>query len=239
MNPVSLLLLTILFKEMTVVLGSYSFVELPDLMMSRKELTTVNMMVEEVSSEGLWENLYQRTPPPRRDPPAGSRGDKDVCIVAPAMPGKIEVVWSDRPLFLWQGSIGKLEVRPRNRERILWSYSIREAQNSAIYDGEALQPGQTYDLVVFNQRSIQILRATFQVAKKQEIEGIRSDLSQLEAQMKQEGATEERIAYAKANYFAVRGMWGDVLQVAYGVEEPSDSLNKFIEKVVEQLCLLD
>jgi hypothetical protein len=189
---------------------------------------------KETNSQLPWEDLYNRIPPPRRDIPAGSRGD--ICIISPATAGKIEVIWSDRPLFLWRGRIRKIEVRSRSNQQALWSQTVSENQSSIAYNNSALKHGESYDLVLFNQRSVPIFRVTFQIMNPEERERITSDLTRLEMQLKQEGATAERIAYAKAEYFASRGMWGDVLQEAYQVEKPSDRLNKFKENTFEQFC---
>jgi hypothetical protein len=60
------------------------------------------------------------------------------------------------------------------------------------------------------------------------------DLWTLERQL--QGASREEIALAKANYFAQRQLWSDVLQQAYSVQNPSAELAKFVQKLPTQLC---
>ena len=231
MRRVNLWLITIALSGIGILLRQdYSTAKLTNL----KIFLTQEIASENANSQLPWEKLYERIPPPKGDIPAGSRGD--FCIITPATAGKIGIVWSDRPLFLWRGSIRKIEVRPRSNQQMLWSQIVSENQSSIIYNGAALQPGQSYDLVLFNQRSVPIFRVTFQIMDTQEREPITSDLTRLEAQLKQEGATAERIAYGKADYFASREMWGDVLQEAYKVEKPSERLNKFKDNAFEQFC---
>lgn len=231
MRQINLWLIAIVLNGMEIPLNqNYSLAKLAEF----KILITQKTPSESANSQLPWEDLYNRVPPPRNDVPAGSRGD--ICVITPAKPGKIGVIWSDRPLFLWRGSIRKIEVRSRSSKQALWSQTVSENQSSIIYNGAVLEPGQSYDLVLFNQRSVPIFRVTFQIMEKQERERITSDLTTLEAQLKQEGATAEKIAYTKANYFAFREMWGDVLLEAYKVEKPSDLLNKFKNSALERFC---
>lgn len=231
MRQINLWLVAVVLSGMGIPLNqNYNLVKLADLNI----LITQKTSSGNTNSQLPWEDLYNRVPPPRDDVPAGSRGD--ICVITPAKPGKIGVVWSDRPLFLWRGNIRKMEVRSRSNKQALWSQIVSENQSSIIYNGTALEPGQSYDLVLFNQRSVPIFRVTFQIMEKEDRESITSDLTSLEAQLKQEGATAENIAYAKANYFASRGMWGDVLFEAYKVEKPSDSLSKFKNNASERFC---
>ncbi|OKH29993.1 hypothetical protein NIES2119_31710 [[Phormidium ambiguum] IAM M-71] len=231
MRQINLWLIAVVLSGIGISLSqNYSLAKLADL----KILIAEKTPSENANSQLPWEDLYNRVPPPRDDVPAGSRGD--ICVITPAKPGKIGVVWSDRPLFLWRGSIRKIEVRLRSSKQALWSQTVSDKESSIIYNGAVLEPGQSYDLVLFNQRSVPIFRVTFQIMKKEERERITSDLTSLEAQLKQEGATAEKIAHAKANYFASRGMWGDVLLEAYKIEKPSDSLSKFKNSALEQFC---
>lgn len=231
MRQVKLWLIAITLSGIGILLcQDYGMAKLPNLKILFIKQTTS----ENTNSQLPWEKLDERIPSPRGDIPAGSRGD--ICVISPATAGKIGVVWSDRPLFLWQGSIRKMEVRPRSNQQALWSQIVSESQSSVIYNGAALQPGQSYDLVLFNQRFVPIFRVTFQIMEKKEKEQIASDLTSLETQLKRKGATDEQIAYEKADYFASRGMWADVLQEAYKVEKPSDRLNKFKDKAFEQFC---
>ncbi|MBE9229064.1 hypothetical protein IQ264_27015 [Phormidium sp. LEGE 05292] len=231
MRRINLGLIAITLNVIQILLcQNYSVAKLSNL----KIVISQEVALEDANSQLPWENLYERVPPPRGDVPAGSRGD--ICIITPARPGKIGVVWSDRPLILWRGSIRKMEVRLSSNKQALWSQIVSENQSSIIYNGAALQPGQSYDLILFNQRSVPIFRVTFRIIEEEQRKHIISDLTRLEAGLKQEGATAEKIAYAKADYFASRGMWGDVLQEAYKVEKPSARLNQFKEDTFEQFC---
>lgn len=180
-----------------------------------------------------WEELYEKRPP-RKDDPTGSRGG--ACPIAPAVPGKIRVVWSDRPLFLWQGNLGKIEVHPQDSDEVLWSQTSPEPDGSTIYRGKALQPGQSYDVMGFDQRDRLLFEVTFQVLPTKERNPIAADLTRIEAQQRQKKATAEEIAYAKADYFASRQMWADALQEAYRVQNPSPALTKFKQITPRKFC---
>lgn len=186
----------------------------------------------ETGSRVRWEELKT---PPREDPPTGSRGD--LCPITPGVPGKTNTIWSDRPLFLWQGEVGKIEVHPRHSEEVLWSQSFERSENSsAIYGGKALQPGQSYDAAIFDKDAGLMFAVSFQVLPKEERDRITDNLTRKEVQLKQNRATPEEIAYAKAQVFAERQMWADVLQSAYEVKEPSEALTKFKQKITALFC---
>jgi hypothetical protein len=61
--------------------------------------------------------------------------------------------------------------------------------------------------------------------------GITNDLTKLDASLKQERATVEKIALEKANYFAGREMWTDALQQLYSVPNPSPELLQTIKNI--------
>lgn len=197
-------------------------------------LTGLPSVVSQNSTwETPWGKLFENEPP-RDDPPGGSRSN--VCPIAPAVPMQVRVVWSDRPLFIWKGSVGRIELRLQGSQQALWSQKITESQNSVSYGGEALQAGQSYDWVLFDERDRPQLRVTFQVMGGEERKQVTADLNRLEMQLKQQGATAEKIAYARAKYFASRQLWADVLQEVYGVKNPSQDLIKLIQTIPQRFC---
>lgn len=182
-----------------------------------------------------WQELYEKYPS-RNFKPGGSRGGDQICPIAPAVPGKTRVIWSDHPLFLWQGNIGKIEVHPHDSEEVLWSQTFSEPDGSTIYGGKALQPEQSYDEVIFDRREHLLFIATFQVMPREKRDRIAADLISLQVQRERENATSEQIAYANADYFAKRQMWVDALQEAYSVKNPSEALTKFKINILHKIC---
>lgn len=231
MHKRNLMVVTLLLTVAITPLGKqYSLAGLPDLFTQHSKVETRS------TQQALpWGELWEKQPP-RDDPPGGSRGD--VCPIAPAVPVEVRVIWSTRPLFLWRGSMGRLEVRLQGSQQALWSEQVTEGQSSVLYNGDALQPGLSYDWVSFDERDRPQFRVTFQVMAGEERDRISGDLNRLQAQLQQEGATAEKIAYAKANYLAENQLWSDVLQQAYGVENPSEALVQFIQAIPDELCPL-
>lgn len=200
-------------------------------------------VMAQTSSEGQalpWGSLYEKEPP-RPEYEGGSRSGslaEELCTIAPeTLSGEDIRLWSDRPLFLWQGALNKIEVRPYRSEQILWSKSLTDNVRMAAYDGPPLQPGESYNWLVFGDSSnVPVFQISFQILPTEERNKIAAELSRLEAQLQQEGAGPEKIAYAKANYFAEREMWADVLQVAYTVNNPSEALSEFLDSVPQKFC---
>ncbi|MDF0552535.1 hypothetical protein [Kamptonema sp. UHCC 0994] len=201
------------------------------------QLSMQNAMAETQGEKLPWDKLYEKEPP-RKEETGGSRGAVELCTISPeSLSGEEIRIWSDRPLFIWQGNVSKIQIRRRRTGQVLWSQKLTANNNSVMYSGPPLQPGESYDWVLLKSNDdIDSFQVSFQVIPAEERDRITADLNKLEKQLQQEGATPEKIAYAKANYFAERQMWPDVLQSAYEVKNPSEALTKFIQKIPQQFC---
>jgi len=235
MRKFNLTLFSLLLTGAVMVLGKgYSFDSLPDAWMPEAKAATSSE-----TQQLPWGELYKKRPP-KEGGEGGSRGP--VCAIAPAsVPLVTQVIWSNRPLFLWQTKegkrVGKIELRLPGSQEVLWSQTVPENQNTIFYEGESLQPGQSYDWVIFDEEgTTPLYRLKFQVMGEEKRGHFSTELSSLEEQLKQEGATAERIAYARANYFASHQLWSDVLQEAYEVANPSEALTQFMQAIPEQFC---
>ncbi|MEH2440698.1 DUF928 domain-containing protein [Nostoc sp.] len=184
-----------------------------------------------------------RKEPPIRPRKGGSRpsvrNPHDVCMISPDEPKTTRIVWSDRPLFIWQGQVNKIVLLNKNTGK-KWTQPVTETQNISTYTGdEPLQPGQTYEWRVFFEDSLSKEELSsgvnFQVMEAQQSDRITADLQILEKQLKAENKDTEAIALAKAKYFAENQLWSDVLQQVYSVQFRSDELQKTI-KNIDKLC---
>ena len=80
-----------------------------------------------------------------------SRGD-EVCLISPGNLGG-NIIWSDRPLFIWQGEIIESTINlssstsndDRAQEPLDWTATVPANTLKIAYAGEKLQPGVTYD----------------------------------------------------------------------------------------------
>lgn len=217
------------------------------LLAGSKEKTFASQLpTDQITQLSPWEKLFEEDPdPPRNQTSGGSRGpvQSKFCPLAPSVDREIMATWSQYPLFLWQGRVERMEVRLHDSDKVLWSIdasrSWQAADSSAIYrafyEGEALQPGQTYDWVIFDPANIPTY-IPFHVMAQSERDAIAAELTQMEAPLKQQGATAETIAVAKAKYFARRRLWSDVLQEAMSVKNPSAALTRFVKKIPARFC---
>lgn len=182
-----------------------------------------------------WTNIFQaatkKPKPPVKPRKPGSRPtDATICMISPDAPDQTRIVWSDRPLFLWQGKVNKIAVRRKGSNVYLWSQSVTSAE-STTYTGNALQPGQTYEWVVNDNTFV-----PFQVMKAEPRKLIAEELTNLEKQQPVQGTSTENIALIKANYFAKAQLWSDVFQETYSVPQPSTNLLKMRQELVVELC---
>ncbi|BAY66446.1 hypothetical protein NIES22_65850 [Calothrix brevissima NIES-22] len=139
-----------------------------------------------------------------------SRGD--LCLVSPN--GEI---YSTNPMFLWRGKLKKIAVAKLPSRQNFWDLENIGQNNLAIYSGEeALQAGKKYQWRAFLGENPSLL-ANFQLMDAQERQQITAELKILEQRLQTQGADEKTIALEKADFFAKKELWSDVLQQVYSV----------------------
>jgi hypothetical protein len=193
----------------------------------------------------FWSNISQllfSNKPPVKPRKGGSRPIDSICMVSPDAPSETRIIWSDRPLFAWQGKVKIIKVTDLNNNTVIFSKNVENTQQFT-YTGEPLQPGQTYKLDIFLGEESAAAFVKFQIMESEQRNSITAELKTLEnkLQAKQSDpeaipAVSEAIALAKANYFAKLGLWSDVLQQAYSVQKPSPELDRMLKEIPQQLC---
>lgn len=161
-----------------------------------------------------WRSWFNSAPPrPRRGVPRGNT----VCLIAPLPIAEVAKVWSDRPTFVLQGSVTKLEVWAEGAETAFWTQNITEAEQLAntiaVTDqptyaasmDKSLEPEQNYQLRVYTPYSPQYTQIDLQAISSQERDVISSRLEQIDG-------TDEAAAVQRADYFAEQNLWLDFWQ---------------------------
>lgn len=200
-----------------------------------------------------WEISQNNSPTNER--PGGVRGDNNsenkepvpqtpggprpitTCSIAPQSTNSDKAeVWSDRPLFLWRGPVGKIEVRKSGSKDALWSKTLTGQERFVLYGGEALQPGQTYSLVIFDLSNKPITENTFQVMETEKRVQLEKQLQVLESELKAKGANPEEIALSRADLFAKRQLWSDVWREIFLVKNPSAVVATYVRNIPIPAC---
>ncbi len=175
--------------------------------------------------------------PPIKPVKGTSRGP--FCFISPDGPDKkIRVIWNTKPFFLWKGDIKKIAVGiPGNKEYL--KTQIVTGNQSVNYTGQALESGKTYRLLIFLSE-LETASPTkfipFKIMEEPQRNRIGLELKLLERLEKNQNANVETIAQRKAEYFADKGLWMDVLQQAYSVPNPSPELSQILKDIPNQLC---
>jgi hypothetical protein len=65
---------------------------------------------------------------------------------------------------------------------------------------------------------------------------ISQELSQLEQDWQERGASAEEIAWQRATYFAQQRLWSDALREIYSVETPSPELGEAMGDIANLIC---
>lgn len=165
----------------------------------------------------------------------GSRGD-EICPLSPAAIGGTAEIWSDRPLFLWQGEARRIALYMEDGRTIVWQRFAPIGRGSASYTGKALQPGATYVWKVFTQRSEPVMVLPFRVMDAIRREQVTTDLIALETQFASKEGTAEQLSLQRTNYFISNRLMSDALQEIFSIKQPSTELKSLLQQVSTQFC---
>ncbi|MDJ1175734.1 hypothetical protein [Roseofilum capinflatum] len=195
--------------------------------------------------------------PPADEGEGGSRGAASsgvelICAISPTRDTDLdtltwlepEVIWSDRPLFLWQPKIDDLviqsiQVLRDDTEEIIWESPVAATQNFIIYppDAPPLQPGVAYIWQLVTDRPY--MQATFQILDGAERSSINSQMQAISSQLTGESATPADIALNQALYLGEQELVSDMLKYIYAVDQPSESVQSLQNQIVTQFCPSD
>ncbi|MBE7385094.1 MAG: hypothetical protein F6J95_027240 [Leptolyngbya sp. SIO1E4] len=170
----------------------------------------------------------------------GSRPPVGLCLVSPRQG---ETLWHRNPVMVWQG-YATVGVRLQgDGETVLWKETASEPETDvyrAYYQGEQLQLGEEYEWLfyIISQGSPAIW-FPFEVMAADMYEQHAAELAALQSELEAEGADEEAIALARANYFLDNGLSSDALQAVFAVGEPSEALLETRAALVEEICAIE
>jgi hypothetical protein len=140
--------------------------------------------------------------------------------------GEQTTVLTVRPTILWQGKVGAIGLRRAQEEKVFWVQPVSSSPGlqSLRYGGPALEPGQTYDWVFFDdaQGKNPLTWQTIAIAPKATTNRIFRDLSKLP------GSGEAR-TMARVNYLVQEQMLSDAASEVLAVRSPSDALKQALK----------
>ncbi|WP_413160010.1 hypothetical protein ACL6C3_16440 [Capilliphycus salinus ALCB114379] len=205
------------------------------------------------SSTAFWRRFFESSEPPTEpkgnDREAGTRGDDDICPIAPNNLGALKV-WNIRPTLTWSGEITKLEIRELDSRTDLWnqrtssrnkveSLSSNTLELYQVTVETDLQPGQIYEWYFSNNPSgeyDQYLPVEFTVMTAQERDSIVQELQQLEQELTAENITGDAAKLRRADFFASQNLWLEFWQEVLSMESPSEDLKALLASTIDQLC---
>jgi hypothetical protein len=207
------------------------------------------------ANRGFFSNLLVQLTQRRNTPqPRTSRGE--LCLVAPGLLESEErfEIWSDRPLFLWQGEASRLVVRDAETLETMWDYPISQndiseiapREHRVIYGGTRLEPQRLYEWRLVDASELNPSVSPLQSGSPQEEQffafRIMSETDQNQVTDASKGLSEllasrsELIAHQRAEYLVEQGLWSDALQTLYSVENPSLPFRQGLQELVISFC---
>jgi hypothetical protein len=169
-----------------------------------------------------------------------SRGG--VCGVAPGQIDKVFTLWSDRPLFLWQSdrqvSLSSVQIFQASTDERVWKQTLSPADQSALYTGKPLQPGQIYSwqLTFLQAGRPRTQEYRFRILPAAQRDSIALELQRLTQPLQKSKATAEAIALRQSRYLVDRGLLSDALQVLSAVPQPSAATQEMLQGVIRSAC---
>jgi hypothetical protein len=197
--------------------------------------------------------LKQRRPRNR----LGGRGDNSICVIAPGLLERQNIVWSDRPLFLWNAS-SKISLQQLvvidQTGKVLWQKPLAATAQSALYAGQPLQPGQFYTWQLqWTEQNAEATAGsineptargtneytanyTFQLMEPEQQRQIATELQTLTRPL--HSASAETIATQQADYLVNQPepLWSDALRILYLIENPSRQTTQKLQSWVSAAC---
>ena len=200
---------------------------------SQPGLTSPNL----VSQQGGWRDILSFLRRPRQ--PKGGKGN--LCLLVPSSATVPDVMWHDHPLFIWKGLEQTIGVRRSGSETVFWRRSLTQpgaVVNQIQYVGLPLQPGQTYELLLYSSptASQPVRQQPFVIVPKLDRATITAELQALMTKLKNEGASDETISQRRAQYFIDRQLQADAIQEVYAVSHPSIRLRQLATDIPKNLC---
>ncbi|MBF2086059.1 hypothetical protein [Thermoleptolyngbya sp. C42_A2020_037] len=184
-----------------------------------------------------------------RGEPGLSRGpdvppNDTFCIVTP---GRREVIWHQQPMFVMQGQVNRMHLRPAWKDLTQPAPPTlgtdRAAPNAGgfvttRFGNLALEPGAEYEWLFYDTPTDDLLyRLPFSImATGKERDQIAADLAHMETALSQQGANQEAIAQAKATYFLEKDMPADALHVLFAVDNPTPDWVALQSEAIAAIC---
>lgn len=178
----------------------------------------------------------------QREHKGGAKGA--FCPLAPSAFGHDGgVVWSRSPLVAWRGELERVEVRSGDEASLLWQWQGPQAARERgwiSFEGEPLQPGETYSLWMFlpgsGAATSPSLRMTFSVLPEAERQVTDRKLERLTRHYERFGLAGEQLARYRVGFFAERELWSDALREMMAFEAESPELRQALVGLEGDLC---
>mgnify|MGYP001544935255 CR=1 FL=1 len=170
----------------------------------------------------------------KRGDPRGSRGSFNACLVSPGQLGNTDMLWSDRPLFVWRGQADRIVLESFDSGEVLWNEEVSALTPEDFiyqipYTGTPLTPGELYSWRVLRGQdsSDEVL---FEVIGGEN----RDRISQAMQQPPLMGNTVEQ-----AKYFVAEGLWSDAFILLQPEIQESADLNASTTDFIRHLCQVE
>lgn len=182
-----------------------------------------------VNDTPSWRELNDRYED--EQPRGGGRGDL-VCIISPRTGS--DVMWSDRPLFVWHNSIQSLTLNLPDGPP--WQPEITPETHRVLYP-QALPPGDyIYEITYIKDGQLERQEFEFGVMSASDRAPHQAALDAIEAQSRLDRSSEDEVARRRAAYFLEQGWNSDYIQEIYMAPNSSRERIREAEAIGNWVC---
>lgn len=167
------------------------------------------------------------------EPPLGSRGN--VCAISPGLVGETDIIWGDRPVFVWAGQATRIGLADFATGTEFWSAEPAAPDTQVAYDGEPLQPGQLYRWTLTDSAG-RIESYIFEVMEPGERQILTAEFEALNAELRADGLDPQTQLAEQARFFAEKGLWSDTIQRLKLMEPSSQVLGQTLDGLTTYIC---
>lgn len=158
------------------------------------------------------------------------------CFVTPN--GKTRTTWSDRPIFVWQGHVTKIQLTPQDGQTTTWDHNLtpQESQNHWVEVPFSLEPGRyDYQLSYLSEGQTYTeltspLTLTVLAPSSDRYQKLTNNLQQ---QVDPDLGQEEQ-SVTRAEIFAADNLWLDVWREVLSLEIPE--VQQELQAYQERFC---
>jgi len=137
-------------------------------------------------------------------------------------------------VLLWRGELGRVELAEEATGRIVWSQKM--STQGLLPSGITLLPNRSYTWLIYDGNDLLTHAVSFQILGGEARQRLLAVLAEAKRNADKSAPDPEAQAWERVRTLSQQNLWADVMQEAYGVDNPSPALSRFLQDLEQSLC---